>query len=134
MKRTLITAVAFGAALASYGSVALAQDGESIFRRCQACHSLNEGQNKVGPSLYGVVGRTAGTVEGFRYSGLNQQAGELGLVWNKENIAEYLPDPQGFLEAFIEENGGDPDGRTRMPRQAVQPPQAKAVVDYVASQ
>ena len=134
MKRTLITAVAFGAALASYGTAALAQDGESIFRRCQACHSLTEGQNKVGPSLHGVVGRQAGTAEGFRYSGLNQQAGELGLVWTKENIVAYLPDPQGFLEAYITENGGEPNGRTRMPRQAVKGPQAEAVVDYVASQ
>ncbi|MBP5859029.1 c-type cytochrome [Marivibrio halodurans] len=133
MSRRIMMAVALGAAVVGNGAAALAQDGEGVFRRCQACHSLEAGQNKVGPSLNGVVGRHAGTVEGFRYSDLNHQAGELGLVWTKENIVEYLPDPQGFLESYIEANGGDPKGRTRMPRMPVQPPQAEAVVDYIGS-
>lgn len=133
MKRTVMLAAAFGAALVSGGTAALAADGETIFKRCMACHSLEEGKNKVGPSLYGVVGRTAGTAEGFRYSELNHTAGELGLAWTKENIVAYLPDPQGFLENFIKENGGDPKGRTKMTYRLRDEGDANAVVDYVAS-
>lgn len=48
MKRTVMLAAAFGAALVSGGTAALAADGETIFKRCMACHSLEEGKNKVG--------------------------------------------------------------------------------------
>ncbi|NNH30321.1 c-type cytochrome [Rhizobium sp. SEMIA 4085] len=43
-----------------------ASRGEKLFARCSACHSVN-GQEKIGPSLAGVVGRKAGSVEGARY-------------------------------------------------------------------
>ncbi|MEQ8602444.1 MAG: c-type cytochrome [Marivibrio sp.] len=133
MKRTVMMAAAFGAALVSGNAAAVAQDGETLFKRCMACHALEEGKHKVGPSLYGVVGRAAGTADGYRYSKINSQAGELGLVWTKENMAAYLPDPQGFLEAFIEENGGDPQGRTKMTYRLRDEGDAATVVDYVAS-
>lgn len=134
MKNLSILTVALGVAVVLAGPTAQAQDGASVFNRCKACHSLKAGQNKVGPSLHGVVGRPAGTVEGFRYTDLNQQAGDLGLVWTKENIVAYLPDPQAFLQNFIEENGGDPKGRTRMTYRLRDADDAEAVVEYLASQ
>ena len=85
--------------LAVAGS-ALAQDaanGEKIFKKCAACHVANEAKNKVGPSLHGVFGRTAGTVEGFKYSESMIQHGKDGLVWSSETISEYLADPKGFI-------------------------------------
>ena len=85
--------------LAVAGS-ALAQDaanGEKIFKKCAACHVVNEAKNKVGPSLHGVFGRTAGTVEGFKYSESMIQHGKDGLVWSSETISEYLADPKGFI-------------------------------------
>lgn len=135
MKRFSILSAAFlGAALLASVPAAMAQDGAKVFKRCQACHSLKAGQNKVGPSLHGVVGRKAGGADGFRYSKLNQQAGELGLVWTEENIAAYLPNPQGFLEKYIEENGGDPSGRTRMSYRLKGEDDIVAVIDYIKSQ
>jgi cytochrome c len=134
MKRTVLLAAAFGAALVSGGAAAVAQDGEALFKRCMACHSLDEGKNKVGPSLYGVVDRAAGSADGYRYSGLNEMAGKLGLVWTKENIVAYLPDPQGFLEAYITENGGEPKGRTKMSYRLRNADDAAAVTDYIADQ
>ncbi len=76
---------------------AVAQDvarGEQVFRVCAACHALVEGQNRVGPSLYGLFGRTAGTVEGFRYSPANANS---GVVWSAETLEPYLENPRTFM-------------------------------------
>jgi len=83
-----------GAALAD-GDAA---KGEKVFRRCKACHAVGEGaKNKVGPELNNVIGRTAGTVEGFNYSKAMVAKGEEGLVWNEETLAEYLKSPKDFV-------------------------------------
>lgn len=63
--------------------------GEKLFNRCSGCHTVN-GQNRVGPSLSGIVGRKAGTVEGARYSKALTQS---GLVWTEENLDAYLAAP-----------------------------------------
>jgi cytochrome c len=85
--------------LAAAGS-ATAQDaanGAKIFAKCKACHVIDAPTNRVGPTLHGVIGRTAGTVEGFKYSESMAQHGKDGLVWNNENIDKYLADPKGFI-------------------------------------
>jgi cytochrome c len=74
-----------------------AANGEKIYKKCAACHVVADAKNKVGPSLQGVFGRTAGTVEGFKYSEAMIQHGKDGLVWNAETISEYLADPKGFI-------------------------------------
>ena len=53
-----------------------------------------DGPNKVGPSLYDVVGRTTGTVEGFKYSDAMLKAGEEGHAWTPEELAIYLENPK----------------------------------------
>jgi cytochrome c len=85
--------------LAIAGS-ALAQDaanGEKVFKKCAACHVANEAKNKVGPTLHGVFGRTAGTVEGFKYSEAMTEKGHGGLVWSAETIDAYIADPKGYI-------------------------------------
>lgn len=104
-----------------------ASKGEDAFKKCQACHvvandageTLLGRKAKVGPNLYGVVGRVAGTVEGFKYSNLTVQAGEAGLRWNEADFVTYVGDPQGHLEAVITAAGGTPDGRSKMAKQRV---------------
>ncbi|WP_112323542.1 c-type cytochrome [Oceanibium sediminis] len=67
--------------------------GEKIFRQCQTCHAIdNSGARRVGPDLYGVVGREVASVEGFRYSPAMQ---ELGGAWTPERLDAYLEDPRG---------------------------------------
>ncbi len=71
--------------------------GEQVFRTCSTCHNVEEERNKVGPHLVNVIGRTPGTVEGFRYSKAMTEFGESGAVWDEETIAAYLADPRGYV-------------------------------------
>ncbi len=74
------------------------EKGESVFKKCRACHAVGDGaKNKVGPHLNDVIGRQAGTGEGFKYSSSMIEAGENGLVWTEDNIEAYLRDPRGFI-------------------------------------
>jgi cytochrome c len=92
-----------GAALAVVlTSGAMAQDaaeGEKVFKKCMACHAVGDGaKNKVGPVLNGVVGRTAGTYEGFNYSQAMKDAGAGGLVWTEEELSKYLENPKELIK------------------------------------
>ncbi|HWE99697.1 MAG TPA: cytochrome c family protein [Caulobacteraceae bacterium] len=64
--------------------------GKQVFVVCQACHALQSGQNRVGPSLHGVIGRKAGTVPGFAYSSANKGS---GLTWSQQELYSYLENP-----------------------------------------
>ena len=73
--------------------------GEKVFKKCAACHAVGEkAGNKVGPQLNNLIGRTAGTAEGYKYSKAMIDAGAGGLVWNDETIGQYLRDPKGFVK------------------------------------
>ena len=116
---------------------ASAQDaaaGETVFKKCMTCHRIGEGaKNAVGPQQNGIVGRRAGSVEGFAYSPLNKAAGEAGLVWTEENIFNYLPDPQGFLIKFLKD-AGKPElakGTTKMAFKLPNEKERKDVIAYL---
>lgn len=79
------------AAMAADGN---AEAGAKVFNKCAVCHSVKDTTRKVGPTLNGVVGRTAGTLEGFRYSTAMVEAGEGGLVWTEADLAEYVAAPK----------------------------------------
>jgi cytochrome c len=66
-------------------------NGQQDFVVCSACHSIQAGQNMVGPSLHGVVNRRAGTIPGFHYSSANKSS---GLVWTEQELYAYLESPQ----------------------------------------
>lgn len=73
-------------------------DGKKVFRKCAACHTVQAGKNRVGPSLAGIVGRKAGTVDGFKYSDAMLAFGADGGVWDKKTLDAYLADPRGFIK------------------------------------
>lgn len=93
--RRMLAAVFFVLTLSPAFADGDAAAGKSAFNRCRACHEAAQPMNKVGPYLAGVVGRTAGTVENYVYSDAMKDAGAGGLVWDEQNIAEYLKDPKG---------------------------------------
>ena len=75
-----------------------AENGEQVFRKCRACHENGEAaKNSVGPQLKNIVGRAAGSVEGYNYSKANRKAADEGLVWTEENLMAYLEDPRKFM-------------------------------------
>ena len=72
-----------------------ATDGEEVFKKCRACHEVGpDAKTKLGPVLNGVIGRKAGTMEGFTYSPANKKAGDDGWVWTEEKILKYLENPR----------------------------------------
>ena len=74
--------------------MAIAKDGKKVFRQCQACHVADKKQNRVGPYLLGVIGRPAGTAEGFKYSDAMANS---GVVWDETTITAYLTNPKEFI-------------------------------------
>ena len=71
--------------------------GETVFKRCAACHNIENAKAKIGPSLQGVIGRQPGTAEGFSYSAGMKSFGE-GKIWDEELLKTYLPDPRGMVK------------------------------------
>jgi len=65
---------------------------------------------KSGPNLYGMIGRTAGSVEGFKYSKDLFAAGEAGLIWNEVLLAEWVTDPKAFLRNALD----NPKAKSKM--------------------
>ena len=81
------------AALMSLGSVA---DGEKIFKKCAACHSINKGgKNNIGPALYNVVGRKIGGVNDYKYS---KALVAYGKEWSFEELNGFLIKPSKWIK------------------------------------
>jgi cytochrome c len=87
-----------------------AKAGKVVFIQCQACHSIKEGENRVGPSLYGKIGKTAGQVPGFKYSDANKNS---GIVWTEEKLFEYLKNPRAVIPGTTMAFAGIPDPQKR---------------------
>ena len=116
MKRLLMLP-AMALALAAPAFAGDAAKGEADFKKCKACHMIvgadgTEIQKggKTGPNLFGVIGRKAGTAEGYKYSDALTKLGEAGEVWTEEDLAKYVADPN----KYVEEKVGDASLRTKM--------------------
>ena len=99
-----LTALALAALVLGAPGTAAAQDGNAeegaeVFKKCRACHDVGpDAKNKVGPLLNGIIGRKAGTIEGFAYSDANKTAGGGGLVWTEDVLFKYLENPLTFMK------------------------------------
>ncbi|MFN3472791.1 MAG: c-type cytochrome [Blastomonas sp.] len=87
-----------------------AAEGEKVFIQCKTCHVKEAGQNRVGPSLAGIVGRAAGTVEGFNYSPANKNS---GITWTPEKLFQYLEKPARVVPGTKMVFAGIPDAQKR---------------------
>jgi nitrite reductase (NO-forming) len=80
-----------GTVAAGAAAVGEAAAGRQVYKKCQACHSLEAGKNTLGPSLAGVIGKKAGEVPNFNYSPALKSS---NIVWNAKTLDAYLLDPQ----------------------------------------
>jgi cytochrome c2 len=73
----------------------IADQGRKRFTACAVCHTVKEGDPaRIGPNLFGIVGKPAGAAEGFAYS---KAMSEAGIVWTEDNLNAFLENPQGFM-------------------------------------
>ena len=69
--------------------------GEKVFAsHCAVCHATTPGENKIGPSLAGIVGSKSGTVPGFDFSPAMKNA---NVTWDDANLDKFLENPAGFI-------------------------------------
>ncbi len=81
--------------------------GETVFRKCTACHTIDKGgANKVGPNLYGVINRPVASHEGFSYSAGMRAFAEGGKVWDYEHISGFLVAPRSYVQGTAMAFGG----------------------------
>ncbi len=84
--------------------------GEKRFDECATCHSLKEGVNGIGPSLHGLLGRKAGSLDDFRYSPAMKRS---GLTWTPQALATFIADPQKAVPNNRMPFAGMPDAADR---------------------
>lgn len=97
IKKFGIVLVAGLAGSMAVGQTALAGDAEAgakLFKRCGTCHTVLEGKNRVGPSLYGVYGRAAGSLEGYRFTPAMTAFGAGGAVWDDATLDAFIANPR----------------------------------------
>jgi cytochrome c len=119
-----VSRIAALTALLGTSTLALPADGGgqvTYNNHCRTCHSVKEGDNRLGPTMHGIIGRKAGTVPGYAaYSGAMKGA---GITWDEATLEKFIADP----EAVVRNNNmkpykGIPDAKVR-----------KQIVDYLAS-
>ena len=123
-----VLSVALIAAMSTMASAQDLDNGKSVFNKCRACHQVGEGaKNLVGPVLNGLIGRKAGSIEGFNYSEANKNS---GITWDEATFREYIKSPKAKIPntkmvfvglsdekdaedllAFLKQYG--PDGKTK---------------------
>ena len=84
--------------ISSEAQTASADNGQSVFRVCRACHLVGENaKHAVGPNLNSIVGRPAGSADGYAYSANLKELGSGGLVWSELNLDRYLENPKAVV-------------------------------------
>lgn len=140
MKLTLATAFIAGfAALPAFAGGHASGDaeaGETAFKKCRACHMIADADGneimkggKSGPNLWGLPGRAAGSVDGYKYKKSILAAGEGGLVWDEASFAAYVKNPT----AYLKEVTGDSKAKSGMSFRVRKEEDAANIWAYIAS-
>src|SRR5215470_728247 len=90
------SALAFGMlhVIGAPGMAADVEAGKTAFKKCALCHTTEAGKNKIGPSLFGVVGRKAASVDNFNYS---EAMKKFDHIWDAQTLDTYLADQRATL-------------------------------------
>ena len=84
--------------------------GAKVFKKCAACHKVEEGVNKTGPSLYGIVGKAVASADGFGYSGALKAVAE---TWGTDELNAFLAKPKSFAPGTAMSFNGLPKDKDR---------------------
>ena len=106
MKFTLAILAVLATAAAPAFAAGDAKKGEAVFKQCQTCHAVVDPDGKVlagkgakiGPNLYGVFGRQAGSYPDFKYGAAMVAAGTGGLIWDEAHFVAYVQNPAAYLK------------------------------------
>ena len=93
-----ITLIALGFALSTTPALASgdAAAGEKVFKKCKACHAVDAEKHKTGPHLVNIIGRAAGSADGYKkYSKAMKSS---GIIWNEETLNGYLEKPKAYVK------------------------------------
>jgi cytochrome c len=121
---TVVVTAAVGALLLFPGAdAALAQDDEGQIEfnnHCRTCHTMEEGDHRLGPSLHDMVGREAGSLPEYDYSDAMRSS---SVVWDEENLERFIEDPDAVVP-----------GNNMKPYSGIADPEVRAaIVDYLAT-
>jgi cytochrome c len=107
-----LAACAVMAVLSSHPALAAgdAAAGAIVFKKCALCHSNEEGKTKIGPSLFGVVGRHSASLQGYSYSEAMKSAEK---VWDEQTLDVYLTSPKALVPGTKMTFPGLPDAKDR---------------------
>ncbi|MBD3765968.1 MAG: cytochrome C [Rhodobacterales bacterium] len=121
--KTLTAAALAALALTAPAFAADPAKGEADFKKCKACHMIvapdgTEIQKggKVGPNLYGVVGRAVASAEGFAYGDSIKAVGATGAVWDEAMLATYVADPGKWLKDTLGDGGAKSKMTFKLPK------------------
>ena len=117
MKSSTTSTVFFGALMAFAAAPAMAkeeasEEGKVAFNNaCRTCHSFKPDDNRLGPTLHGIVGRKSGSIDGFQFSSAMQSA---GITWDESNLDEFIANPEQVVHGnAMKPYGGIADASER---------------------
>lgn len=120
--RSIIAGFALAACPVLIGVTSAAEEvgPEAFNNNCRTCHSWKPGDNRLGPSLHGVIGRKAGTAEGFNYSSAVKAS---GITWDEASLDKFIANPSAVIpNNNMKPFGGVGDAATR-----------KKIIDFLKS-
>ena len=104
--------------------------GEKVFKKCKACHKIGaKAKNSTGPVLNNIIGRSAASYDGFKYSKAMKAAKAKGLVWDEQLIFDYIVNPKKFLRKYL----GDKKAKAKMKFKLKKEADRENVIAFLAS-
>lgn len=92
----LVLAMGLGMALPAAPALAQEDDGQILFNNaCRTCHTTKPGDNRLGPTLSGIIGRKAGRAEG--YNNYSSAMTGSGIIWDEATLDRFIENPQGVI-------------------------------------
>ena len=117
-----------GGKTADKGRVVAMEKPEEM-RHCSSCHSYNKGEkHKIGPNLFGVVGRKVGAVPGYPFT---KEFKEGQWIWTRDNLDLFINKKRGTTDEAVKKLAGDPEAGTRMKFYGLEDDDARVILDYL---